>query len=437
LPAGTLYNARMRFLKLLNFRRLSLSLLWFSLSSLLAVPALAQSFSYDTAYPGVNYSAGPLSDRFTRLMQDIEAGRITLSHEADGRGYLDSMLEALDIDPDSQFLVFSDTALKTRLVNANTPRALYFNDDTYVGFNPGSRSIEIAAMDPLLGPVFFDFSQDPEHIEMEREVNQCLRCHDSYSMSGGGVPRFLLSSVLANPEGEIVTHEISIVTDTSTPLNRRWGGMYVTGRHGNQETLGNFVIDDVSRLTNLNLSANGNKDDLSEFLDTTPYISNGSDIVGLMVLEHQLEVQNRLTRVIFESRTLLHQEGQIDEDVLKMLIQPLLESLFMVHEITLIDTIIGDSGFTERFQKLGVSDTRGRSLRELDLQTRTFTYPFSYLIYSEAIEALPVQVKAKLFEGIREVLAGQSTEPVFDRLTVGERESVAAILLDTKPEIFQ
>lgn len=399
--------------------------------------ALGQAFSYEAAYSGVDYANAPLTDRVTRLMADIEAGRVTLAHDPQGRGYLDALLAALEIDPSSQFLVFSKTALKTRFVTAKTPRALYFNDDTYVGFIQDSRTLEIAAMDPNVGPVFFDFPQDADApLAVNREMNRCLRCHDTYSMTGGGVPRFLLSSVVADPEGEIVTHEISILTDTGTPLNRRWGGMYVTGTHGRQETMGNFVVDDVAKLTNLDLAANGNRTDLSEFLDTSPYPSAGSDIVALLVLEHQVEVQNRLTRVNFESRTRLHQGGSYTEAELAELTQPLLESLFMVHEVALTDPVAGTSGFTDYFQALGPHDGAGRSLRQLDLATRTFRYPFSYLVYSDAFAALPAPVLSHLYRRIRDVLVGNDASGAFSRLAAADREAITAILRDTKPEIF-
>lgn len=400
--------------------------------------ASAQFFSYETAYPGVDYATRPLDDRVTRLMADIAAGETTLNHDAQGRGYLDSLLAALDIDPDSQVLVFSKTALKTRLVTSKTPRAVYFNDDTYIAFTQNSRSVELAAMDPVLGPVFFEFSQDPdEAIGVEREVSRCLRCHDSYSMTGGGVPRFLLSSVLADAEGDIVAHEISIITDTSTPLNRRWGGMYVTGTHGDQDIMGNFIVDDVALLRNINLTPNGNKTDLSAYLDTSPYISSGSDIVALMVLEHQVEVQNRLTRLSFDSRTRLHENGSLTVRELEELTRPVLRSLFMADEVTLTDTITGTSGFSARFQARGPRDAEGRSLRELDLQTRTFKYPLSYLVYSAAVDALPLPVRDYLYGRIRQVLEGQSSDGSFAHLDATDRAAITAILRDTKPEILE
>lgn len=398
--------------------------------------ASAQFFSYETAYPGVDYASGPLTDRVTRLMTEIETGRVTLEYDAEQRGYLDSLLAALDIDPNSQFLVFSKTAAKTRFVTAQTPRALYFNDDTYVGFILNSRTLEIAVMDPMLGPVFFDFSQDPETPGIEREMNRCLRCHDSYSMTGGGVPRFLLTSVIANPEGEIVTHEISIVTDTSTPLNRRWGGMYVTGMHGSQDIMGNFIVDDVAKLRELNLTPNGNKVDLAGYLDTASYITGGSDIVALMIVEHQIEVQNALTRLSFESRTRLHENGSLSPEELAELTRPLLESLFFVHEVALVDTITGSSAFADNFQARGPQDSQGRSLRDLNLATRIFEYPLSYLVYSDAVKALPQTVKAHLFNDIRRVLSGELQDAAFAHLDSGKREAITSILRETKPEIL-
>ena len=405
--------------------------------SLLPGSLLAQAFSYEQAYPGVNYASAPLSDRVTRLMADIESGEVSLAYDAEARGYLDSLLQALDIDPSSQALVFSKTALKTRFVSAATPRAIYFNDDTYIAFIQGSRSLEISTMDPNLGPIFMVFSQDPEGPVVEREMNRCLRCHDSYSMTGGGVPRFLLSSVLANEKGEIVTHEVSIITDTSTPLNRRWGGFYVSGSHGSQEIMGNFVIDDLAKLRNLDLSVNSNKADLSEFLDTSPYVSSGSDIVALLVLEHQIEVQNKLSRLNFESRTRLHEQGDISDSELDEFVTPLVESLFMLHEVPLTDAVAGSSGFTEYFQSLGPRDGEGRSLRELDLKKRTFKYPLSYLIYSDAIAALPERVKKFLYQKIRLVLAGEAGEEVFSALSESDRAAITAILGETKAEILQ
>src|SRR5690606_26057055 len=151
-------------------------------------PAQAQ-IRYDEEYPVIDYSNAELDNPVIDLLRDVEAGKVHLEWKPE-RGYLDSLLEALGINPDSQSLAFSKTSLKARFITAATPRALYFNDDVYVGFTQGASALEIAVMDPNLGPVFFDMpNRAGEEVDFERQMGRCLRCHDSYGLTGGGVPR--------------------------------------------------------------------------------------------------------------------------------------------------------------------------------------------------------------------------------------------------------
>jgi hypothetical protein len=405
--------------------------------ALLAMPALAQ-LRYDTEYPAIGYGKTPPSDAFTRAMEQAAAN---LEHDPLGRGYLDSLLQALDIDPASQVLVFSKTSLKQRFITAENPRSLFFNDEVYVGFVPGSSTLEVSAMDPNLGPVFFDFAQNPDApARFEQETGRCLRCHDSYSLTGGGVPRFFLSSVYAGPDGNLVSHELSEITDTSTPLAKRWGGWYVTGTHGDQRTLGNFVIRDLSALRDGLRSGEaagiGNLQTLDSLVNLDKYLRPTSDIVALLVLEHQVEVQNAITRLNYDSRTRLAQDP-LDPAALDTLTQPLLDSLFMAHEAALSAPITGSSEYAENFVKRGPVDSQGRSLRDFDLQTRTFRYPLSYLVYSDAITALADPVREHLFARIRAVLESAPGAPEYPHLSTDQRSAIADILRATKPEVLQ
>lgn len=399
----------------------------------LCMPAAAQ-LRYDTEYPAIGYSTAELNDPVTGLVRRIEAGEVTLRY-AEGRGYLDSLLEVLDIDPNSQVLVFSKTSLKNRFITSHTPRAVYFNDEVYVGLTLGSNALEIGAMDPNLGPVFFDMpNRLGDAVAFERQMGRCLRCHDSYGLSGGGVPRFILSSNLAGEDGSIVSHELSEITTTATPIQRRWGGFYVTGTHGALEHMGNLVLRDVPAVLKLDLSLTGNKRDLSEFLDLTPYPSVHSDITALLVLEHQVEVQNLITRVNYDARTLLDAAGMNAETEARLaeIAEPLVRSLLMADEAPLSDAVQGTSGFAEGFQARGPFDARGRSLRELDLKTRTFKYPLSYLIHSKAFLALPEAVKAIVFGRVEEALAGG--DGALAHLDADLRGGALGILRDTHPE---
>lgn len=418
-------------MKALQITRISALLL--SLAAF-ALPAHAQ-FRYDTEYPVIGYGKTPPTDAFSRTMDSLDPD--TLPHDPLGRGYLDAVLDALDIDPASQILVFSKTSLKQRFINAENPRSLFFNDEVYVGFVPGSSTLEIGAMDPLLGPVFFDFEQNPEkQPRIEQQTGRCLRCHDSYSMTGGGVPRFMLSSVYAGPDGNLVSHELSELTDTSTPLERRWGGFYVTGMHGAQKHLGNFVIRDTSVLREPGHGGPGNLMTLDSLVNLDTYVRPTSDIVALLVLEHQIEVQNRITRLNYDSRMALEQ-GPLDAATLDEMTQPLLDSLFMAHEAPLGAPVSGSTEYAENFVKRGPADSKGRSLRDFDLQTRTFRYPLSYLVYSDAIAALADPVRDHLFGRIRAVLENAPGAPEYPHLSADQRSAILGILQETAPELLQ
>jgi hypothetical protein len=102
------------------------------------------------------------------------------------------VLAALDIDAGSQTLVYSKTSLQYNLISSRAPRAIYFNDDTYIAWIPGTRFLEIATMGGALGLVFYTLSNvSPTELRIDRETSRCLTCHDTWSMAGGGVPRFL------------------------------------------------------------------------------------------------------------------------------------------------------------------------------------------------------------------------------------------------------
>ena len=405
--------------------------------ALLGKDALAQ-FPYDKEYPHIGYGKVPPQDHFSTVMQELAGQGKVLNFDDQGRGYLDALLAALDIDPSSQVLVFSKTSLKQRFISPQTPRSLFFNDEVYVGYVPGSSSLEIGAMDAHLGPVFFDFSQQPAaDPRFEQETSRCLRCHDSYSLTGGGVPRFMLSSVLAGPDGNLVSHELSELTDTETPLEHRWGGWYVTGTSGAQLHRGNLIISDVAVLKDLQLSATSNQKNLSALVDLNLYPRATSDIVALLVLEHQIEVQNRITRLNYDSLTLLQTTPLPDQATLDALTRPLLDALFMAHETALGDVVEGSSGFTEYFQQLGLKDSEGRSLRDFDLHTHTFKYRLSYLIYSAAIDALPPLIKNHLFAQIKAVLLKQVTAPEYPHLSEVERAAITGILQETKAEVLK
>jgi len=285
-------------------------------------------------------------------------------------------------------------------------------------------------MDPELGPVFFSLKQD-RSTGPEREFRSCLRCHDTYSLSGGGVPRFLIGSGYTGTDGQLVSHEAWILTDQATALRSRWGGWYVTGQASAQAHLGNIVVQNVESLQNLDAIRVGNVDRLDEFFDTSNYLTPYSDVAALLVLEHQLEVQNLISRVRYES---LGKNATAIDARLDGYIDDLVRAMLMLDEAALDAPNRGNSGFAAQFEQRGPFDSAGRSLRQLDLTTRVFRYPLSYLIYSDAFQALPDDIKAAVYSRIRNILQSAPDVDSVNRVPAADRQAALEIVAATLPE---
>ncbi len=399
---------------------------------------------YEKEYPTIGYTTAPLDDPISKLEKRLARGEAKLTF-VPGRGYLDSLLAALDIDPSSQTLVFSQTSLQSRRIRPRTPRAIYFNDDVYVAWVQHG-PLEIGSLDPHLGPVFYIVEQNPAAApEFGRQLKRCLSCHDSYSLSGGGVPRFIVGSGYVGPEGNLVTHEGWILVTDRTPLESRWGGWYVTGHSGSQVHLGNMIIRSYADFDHLQDLRAGNIDTLDGLFDTKPYLTDKSDIVALMVLEHQVNAQNAITRVNYDTRTVLDAEhaevGAADAapsaTAMKLIddsIEPLVETMLFVGAVELTSPLSGLPAFQAQFEKRAVRDDEGRSLRDLDLETRLFRYPLSYTIYSDAFAALPDVVKTAVYRRIASVLDGEEQSEKFADLSAADRRAIKEILMATKPD---
>ncbi len=392
----------------------------------------AAELRYDQDYPGIRYSARPVANEIARLQEKLNRGEVRLEHAAP-RGYLDSLLRVLKIDPSSQVLVYSKTSLQFPLIRAATPRAIYFNDDTYVAWVQNSDLLEIATMDADRGAVFYTLLNLPDRRQdFEHETSRCLSCHDTFSMSGGGVPRFLFLSAPVNADGILPPQHISIETDDRTPVGKRWGGWYVTGHPGNEAHLGNTVA-----------KREGDLATLKGLFDTRPYPTEESDVVALLVLEHQLYIKNLITRLNFKSRAFLAREGKARwEDTsavvrasIRRMMDDLLAAMLFARAAPLAGPVKGSADFEQQFVQRGPRDRLGRSLRDFDLQTRLFRYPLSYVIYSEGFDALPDSIRPYLYSRLAEGLSRTDAAFPFDHLSAPDRRAILEILTATKPEL--
>ena len=412
-----------------------------------AVPQYSQ-LRYDSDYPTVGYSGAAVDNPIARLQARLDRGETRL--EFNGvRGYLDSLLKALGIDASSQVLVYSKTSLQIDHINAAMPRAIYFNDDSYVAWVQGSDLLEMTVMDASLGAVFYTLKNSPDGgSQFERRTSQCLTCHDTYAMSGGGVPRFLISSTLVDTNGIILGNEVARETDDRTPLADRWGGWYVTGVPDNEAHLGNIQIPVRTTAVPSHLAQRGTLASLSTLFDTHPYITDKSDIVALLVLEHQIEVKNLITRLSYKSRSFLARDAAAraptpvtfetaspeTQTAVRGMTEQLVRALLFKDAASYRHAIAGTAGYDRWFASQGPRDAQGRSLRDFDLHKRLFKYPLSYVIYSEAFDALPRYVKAGIYARLREILSGEDRGADFSYLSDEERRPILEILAATKPD---
>ena len=100
-----------------------------------------------------------------------------------------------------------------------------------------------------------------------------------------------------------------------------------------------------------------------------------------------------------------------------------------------LDRVRGSSGFAERFAARGPRDAKGRSLRDLDLRSRLMRYPCSYLIYSEAFDALPADARTLVYRRLKAVLTGEDRAPKYARLSASDQQSIIEILKATKRDL--
>jgi len=384
---------------------------------------------------GIAYSTTAPADAVAKLQHQIDDGSVTLDFDAQ-HGYLPAVLRALNVPVSSQGLVFSKTSLQLDRIAPWTPRAVYFNDDVYVGWVQNGPIMEVATADPKLGAVFYTLNQQQtEHPVFERQSRTCLVCHDSASVTGG-VPGFIMRSIYADRYGYAIPNAREGITTDSTPLAERWGGWYVSGRVGDQRHMGNVIAPvtahEISNVASyeskVDLSAKANLTDLSGLFNTKPYLSPHSDAVALMVLAHQTHIHNLITLAGYEARS-----GSPEQQVLGAA-DRLAKALLFAREAELTAPVEGTSAFAKEFVGQGPRDHQGRSLRDLDLERRLFRYPLSYMIYTESFDALPSVVKDRVYARVKAVLTGTDTSGDYGDPSPEERKAVLEILNDTKPD---
>ncbi len=404
-------------------------------AALLAVSARGEDFQGSTQKleydeEPVAYSKKAPDDPIARLQRKLDAGEVKLGWD-DHFGYLPGVLDALGIPKSSQMLVFSKSSFQRKLISPSNPRALYFNDEVYIGYVPDAPVMEISSVDPKNGGMFYTLDQEKVRKPRFERNQDCLQCHGAQRSLG--VPGHFVRSVPTVASGELDSgNEVADITHC-TPLADRWAGWYVTGQHGAQTHRGNLIGEEAFARAQAEPNYLGNLSELGRFFDETKYLKRGSDIAALMVLEHQAHMHNYITRLNFEAQMMTAMYGHLR--YLRHQEDAFLRYLLFTEEAPLTATLAGNPEFVSAFEKDGPRDSKGRSLRELDLHTRMFKYPCSYLIYSEAFREMMPVMKEELLHRLFAILVGKEAAPDFAKISANDRQAILEILRETMPSL--
>lgn len=374
---------------------------WLLFLPLAAVAIAAASYAEDAPVPDNAVEA---------LEVKLDKGEVKLTYASDGHGYLQSVLAALKVSPESQVLPFTKSSLQFDRISPSTPRAVYFGDDVAVGsVHPGGL-IEILADDRRGGLVFYTLDNSKPGIpHLQKESDRCVVCH---GMVNQAAPGWIVANITAIADGtpQIMNPAYPFdFTDQTRPFEDRWGGWYVTGTSLNMRHLGNITAPDPDKPYDLPPEGGHTLTSLAGRFDPVHTLRPTSDIVALMTLEHQTGFIDRLYA--------------LNARYTDAALEDMVEYMTFADEVALPGPVTGDSGFTADFAARGPRDSKGRSLRTFDLKTRLFHYPLSYMIYSRAFDSLKPDIRDKLYRRLYDALKAKGADGA----------DAIAILAATKP----
>ena len=413
---------------------------------LAAASGLRAQSEADYERPPISYSTAKPRDALTALQQRIAAGDIKFA--GDDARIVRALLAALKVPVESQVLVFSKTSLQRGRISPQRPRALYFSDSMYVGWVPGGL-VEVTAIDPELGPVFyaFDLPETRGQPPQFARDSDCLRCHGGTFVRE--VPGVFARSVFPSTTGEPLLRYGTQIVDDETPFVERWGGWYVTGYHGTESHRGNtFGSERGDQLVFAPVESR--PDTLKEFFDTAEYLAPTSDVVALLVFEHQMGVQNALTRAGFAARRMIayqhglqtsFKEPVTDEpaydsvkSVFASSVEEVVDRLLFRRAAPLPEGVDGSEAFRKSFAQDAPRSRAGHALKDLQLRGRLFASRCSYLVYSATFRALPAPLKNRILDRLRAALLSRDPKDRYAYLEPEEKARIYEILGETHPD---
>ncbi len=385
----------------------------------------------DFDQPPHDYWKQTPKDRFSRWMKDVQAGKVELDYSGE-KAFVASVLKSLDIPASSQMLLFSTTSLQLSLITPRSPRAIFFNEDIYLGWVLGGK-IEIVSVDPDLGGVFyiFDIPRNGQPPRPER-ATRCMNCHAREDT--GYVPGLVVKSVIPGVRGGSLESFRQEQSGHGIPLNQRFGGWYLTGAGGLTNHLANFFGSSSPQ----GIQRQPVQPGVTFNFDR--YLAAHSDLLPQLVHEHQVGFVNRAIEATYRTRTALADgQGKLrptDAAMLDAQARALTRYLLFADEVPLPKGgVAGDEEFKRDFTSVRRLGPGGASLKDFDLRTRLFQHRCSHMIYSLAFQGLPPEVKQRVFTRLAQALDAAKPEKEFAYLPATEKQSIRGILKATLPEL--
>lgn len=373
------------------------------------------------------YWSNSHEDPFAQLLKQFPASGLPLQGN-DEKSRLQNLLKALNISESSQLLVYSATSLQSGLILPTNPRALYFNENTYVGYVPIGR-IEVASIDPKLGPIFYVSKNAPEHSIAFARSERCMNCHAG--RTSWQLPGMVAESVIATQSGasldgfrrEIVGHQI--------PIAERLGGWHVTGAGQSSPHLGNLMGEATPEGYRKFPNPPGTRFDWSR------YPNQNSDLFTHLIHEHQLGFHNLVTLAAYRTREVLEaghgQVREIDQAPLAEIAHRLLRYVLFADEASLPEKgIQPEPVYLQDFLNRAIRTKAGISLRDVDLNTRLFRYRCSYMLLTDSFRALPAPFKNTFRRQLEGALSTKTPSSEFAYLPNEEKNTIRSILEETQ-----
>ena len=388
----------------------------------------AQDSKLDYKAPPHSYWERPPQDAVTAALAKIQSGELKVDTSSD-RAFVASLLGALKVPVSSQLLVYSATSMQSGIINPRNPRALYFNDEIYVGFVPGGL-VEIMGVDPELGGVFYIFDKpQPGQLPRTDRSTRCFNCHAGSATMR--IPGLLAESVAPIISGASYENYRRDEQGHQIPLADRFGGWHVTSAKPFGETKANiFARSDGSGVKIVKVKP-------GEMWDIEKHLLPSSDILPHLIHEHQIGFDNQVIHAAYLARE-IGDKGRTptlaDDKRLNEKATALVRYILFTDEAKLPPSgIAGDEKYAADFLSNKKASGTGLSLKDLDLKTRMFKHRCSYMLYTPQWQKLPAMIKNRVYAGMKLALSGKDRNYAY--LSAQERLAIVSILRETLPDL--